>query len=151
MEAEQYNNMSVSVQGFPVQYRIPSKLGTYIRKEIETHIIINCNVMRLTQRCTDWFLNEILISGTMECIITSKLKKEPQPCSTYFLNSVLNMCKHSRLLCHKYNAAMIDGTLNEHTIFDKLHHELFILDLLEVGLLSVKPNRLLASHLMVLR
>ena len=97
--------------------------------------MVYCNVLTLGQRCAYWFLMKILISETMAGIITSKAKKEPHPYSPFFLNSMLNMCSQNWFSQHKSNDMMIADTLNEDPNFDKLHHEFFILDLLELVLL----------------
>lgn len=69
----------------------------------------------------------------------SKVNKEVvQPYSALFLNIMSNICTHSWFSRHKSNDAMIAGTLNEEPSSYKVHHELFILEILEVGLWSIK-------------
>ena len=90
---------------------------------------------------------KILISGTMVDFIASKTKKEFQPYSPFFLNHMLNSSTQSWLSQNKSNDAIISGTLNEEPTFNKLHHESFVVDIFEVGLLKDKNEPIIGVSL----
>ena len=108
------------------------------RVRIEEVLQKSCNVLTKGQRCADWFLMKMMITGTMASKIYTTLDSSVDNISDDFKKGLFSKCMDSWFKRFKSNDAMKDGTLNEEPTFEKLANETFIVDAFEVGLLQSK-------------
>ena len=54
--------------------------------ELEEVLDNRCNILTLSQRCVDWFLFKIIITGTMAGKIISQVKNQKPPYSPEFMD-----------------------------------------------------------------
>ena len=119
------------------------KKGCELRLELEELLEKRCNMLTLSQRCADWFLLKMIITGTMAGKIISQVKNQKPPYSHDFIHTLFQQCLDSWFSRHKSSSAMKAGTLNEEPTIEKLRHERFIMRIFECGLIVDKANHCL--------
>ena len=119
------------------------KKGCELCLELEELLEKRCNMLTLSQRCADWFLLKMIITGTMAGKIISQVKNQKPPYSHEFIHTLFQQCLDSWFSRHKSSSAMKAGTLNEEPTIEKLCHERFIMRIFECGLIVDKANHCL--------
>ena len=109
------------------------------RMRVEDALLINCHPLTLGQRCADWFLLKVLISGTLAGKIISVVNREGADTivgSVEKKRDIIQICFGSWFKRHNSNADMTTGTENEEPTIQKLRKEKFMRCLFDVGLLQ---------------
>ena len=108
------------------------------RKRIEELLLESCHPLTLGQRCADWFLMKILISGTLAgkmCAKIDRVGMDEIEASDEIKREILDVCYASWFKHHHSSSNMTAGTNNEEPTLQKLSSEDFIDCLYDVGLL----------------
>ena len=95
--------------------------------------------LTLEQRCADWFLMKVLISGTMAGLISREVDKLEENVLTMedkFLRELFVKCMDSWFKHHNSSDARTIGTENEEPTFNRLFDEHSMKYIYEVGLLQ---------------
>ena len=110
-----------------------------VRYNIEDALQSKCNPLTLGQKCADWFLLKVLISGTVAGMIVSEIERVTANCllgNDDLMRNTMKRCMDSWFKRHKSSSAMTMGVENEQPTFEALRNEPFVSSLYEVGLLQ---------------